>query len=50
MWLLDLLSSTFLMKGSMHLSPPMKRYVATLASHGSSLGEGVKLFIHVSVS
>lgn len=35
--MLDLLSSTFLMKGSMHLSPPMKRYVATFASHGSSL-------------
>lgn len=39
MWMLELLSSTFLMKGSMHLSPPMKRYVATLASQGSNLGK-----------
>lgn len=29
--------SIVLMKGSMHLSPPMKRYFATLASQGSSL-------------
>lgn len=28
----------------MHLSPPMKRYVATLASHGSSLEQNIKLF------
>lgn len=39
MWMLELLSSAFLMKGSMHLSPPMKRYVATLASQGSNLGK-----------
>lgn len=37
MWLLEVFSSTFLMKGSMHLSPPMKRYVATFASQGSNL-------------
>lgn len=34
---LEVFSSTFLMKGSMHLSPPMKRYVATFASQGSNL-------------
>lgn len=37
MWTLEVFSSAFLMKGSMHLSPPMKRYVATFASHGSNL-------------
>lgn len=31
------LASALLMNGSMHLSPPMKRYVARFASHGSSL-------------
>lgn len=38
----ELFSSTFLMKGSMHLSPPMKRYVATFASQGSNLEKGRK--------
>lgn len=42
MWPLEVFSSTFLMKGSMHLSPPMKRYVATFASQGSNLKEGRK--------
>lgn len=40
MWRLEVFSSTFLMKGSMHLSPPMKRYVATFASQGSNLEKG----------
>lgn len=37
MWTPEVFSSAFLMKGSMHLSPPMKRYVATFASQGSNL-------------
>lgn len=37
MWPPEVFSSTFLMKGSIHLSPPMKRYVATFASQGSNL-------------
>lgn len=37
MWTPEVFSSVFLMKGSMHLSPPMKRYVATFASQGSNL-------------
>lgn len=37
MWLLAVFVSTCLMKGSIHLSPPMKRYVTTFASQGNSL-------------
>lgn len=37
MWPLAVFVSTCLMKGSIHLSPPMKRYVTTFASQGNSL-------------
>lgn len=31
------------MKGYMHLSDPMKRYVTTLDSHGNSLKENIQI-------
>lgn len=37
MWTPEVFSLVFLMKGSIHLSPPMKRYVTTFASQGSNL-------------